>query len=69
MISKKISFDLVKKLDIDPGPEFDPEIPAKYDLDPEFPSKSDPDPVITFSDPTHCFELNVKQLKQVMEQC
>jgi len=43
MISNFFSFELVKKLDLDPDPESDPEIPLKSDSDPEFPTKSDPD--------------------------
>jgi len=58
MISKMFSFDLVNKLDFDPDPESDPEMPLKSDPDPEFPSKSRPDPEIIFSDPTQCFRLN-----------
>jgi len=57
MVSKKISFDFVKKLDSDPDPIRN-RILLKSDPDPEFTSKSDLE--IIFSDPTHC-HLEVKE--------
>jgi len=42
-----------KKLDFDPDPEMDPELPEKSDPDP------DPDQEIIFSETTHCSKVNL----------